>query len=364
VIPFLDLKLLNANHEDAIKGAIERVLDSGWYILGNEVTEFEREFANYCQVKHCISVANGLDALFIILRAYGIGKGDEVIVPSNTFIATWLAVSQCGASPVPVDPDPSTHNIDPALIEQAITKRTRAIIPVHLYGQPADMVPLLSTAKQHGLLVIEDAAQAHGARYNGQRVGGLGDAAGFSFYPGKNLGALGDGGAITTNDAALADKIRMLRNYGSTVKYHHDVVGVNSRLDEIQAAILRGKLPNLDSENAKRSKLAKIYLEGLKGLPLVLPQVVPEAEPAWHLMVIASANRSQLQDALKRAQIGSMVHYPIACHQQGAYASNQDWPKLPIAECLQDQVLSLPMAPYMTEVEVTHVVETIRNALL
>lgn len=362
MIAFLDLKRLNALHASEIQAAIARVLDSGWYILGDEVTAFEHEFAAYCEVAHCIAVANGLDALHLVLRAYGLGPGDEVIVPSNTFVATWLAVSQCGATPVPVDPDPHTHNMDPALIARAITGRTRAIMPVHLYGQPADMAPILELAQQHGLRVIEDAAQAHGARYQGRRVGGLGDAGGFSFYPGKNLGALGDGGAITTNDAELADRVRMLRNYGSRVKYRHEVAGVNSRLDEIQAAILRAKLPLLDAQNAARRRIAQCYLQGLRGLPLQLPQVLPAAEPVWHLMVVATQQRAHLQEALTRAGIGHQVHYPIACHAQAAYAG-ANWPALPVAERLQHQVLSLPMAPYLGDDEVEQVLAAVRQAL-
>lgn len=362
MIPFLDLKRINARYHADIQAAISRVLDSGWYILGNEVAAFEAEFANYCEVEHCISVANGLDALHLILRGYEIGPGDEVIVPSNTFVATWLAVSQCGAQPVPVDPDPLTHNLDAAQIEKAISKRTRAIIPVHLYGQPADMAAILPIAQKHGLKVIEDAAQAHGARYYGKRVGGLGDAAGFSFYPGKNLGALGDGGAITTDDGELAARLRMLRNYGSNVKYHHELAGVNSRLDEIQAAILRAKLVGLDADNAARRDVARGYQEALDGLPLQLPAVTAGAEPVWHLMVVASDQRSAIQDALSRSDIGHMVHYPIACHQQKAYA-NQHWPELPVAERLQHQVLSLPIAPYLTEADVIEVASVIRAAL-
>lgn len=363
MIPFLDLKQVNLPYESEIKAGIDRVIDSGWYVLGNEVNSFEREFGQYCEVEHCISVANGLDALHLILRAYGIGKGDEVIVPSNTFIATWLAVTQCGAKPIPVDPDPTTHNIDPDLIERAISKKTRAIIPVHLYGQPAEMDKISALAKRYDLLVIEDAAQAHGARFQGRRVGSLGDAAAFSFYPGKNLGAMGDGGAITTNDDVLADKLRMIRNYGSSVKYQHDVAGVNSRLDEVQAAVLRAKLPGLDADNAARSKLAEQYFEGLKGIPLQMPRVLNAAEPVWHLMVVVCDRRAQLQEALSAANIGHMVHYPIACHLQKAYFGER-WPSLPVAERLQHQVLSLPMAPYMTEADVAAIVAVIRKTFL
>jgi dTDP-4-amino-4,6-dideoxygalactose transaminase len=361
-IPFLDLKRVNAAHDAGIRAAVARVLESGWYILGDEVSAFEREFAAYSEVKHCIGVADGLDALHLTLRAYGIGEGDEVIVPSNTFIATWLAVSQAGAQPVPVEPDATTHNLDPARIEAAITPATRAIMPVHLYGQPADMSPILEIARRHGLKVIEDAAQAHGAKYQGRRVGGLGDAAGFSFYPGKNLGALGDGGAITTNDDALAARLRMLRNYGSSIKYHHEVAGVNSRLDEIQAAILRAKLPALDAENSARRRIAAAYLDALQDTPLLLPRVVDGAESVWHLMVVCTDRRADLQAALSRAEIGHMVHYPIACHAQQAYA-HQSWPELPIAERLQGQLLSLPIAPYMSVQEVGRIADVIKTAL-
>jgi dTDP-4-amino-4,6-dideoxygalactose transaminase len=359
MIEFLNLQQVNAPHRAAIDAAVARVLDSGWYVLGREVEAFEQEFAAYCGAAHCIGVANGLDALHLILRAWGIGPGDEVIVPSNTFIATWLAVSQAGATPVPVEPDEHTHNMDPKRIEAAITPLTRAIMPVHLYGQPADMDPILAIARKHGLRVVEDAAQAHGARYRGRRAGSLGDAAGFSFYPGKNLGALGDGGAITTSDADLAARLRKLRNYGSSVKYRHDVAGTNSRLDELQAAVLRAKLPHLDAENAARAARAAEYLQALQGLPLVLPQVLPGTEPAWHLFVVRSTQRDALQAALRERGVGTLVHYPIACHRQGAYA-HQRWPALPVAERLQSQVLSLPMAPYLQGADVQAVAGALR----
>jgi dTDP-4-amino-4,6-dideoxygalactose transaminase len=361
VIEFLNLKRVNEPHEPAILEAIQRVIDSGWYILGEETAAFEKEFAEYCGVAHCIGVANGLDALHLILRAYGIGAGDEVIVPSNTFIATWLAVSQAGATPVPVEPDNSTYNLDPALIESAITRHTRAIMPVHLYGQPADMDAINHIARKHGLRVIEDAAQAHGARYKGRRAGSLGDAAGFSFYPGKNLGALGDGGAITTNDDALAATLRKMRNYGSTVKYQHEMIGVNSRLDEIQAAVLRVKLRYLDTENATRRILATTYLHALEGAHVIAPTVLDDTEPAWHLFVVRTNQRETLQTHLTHQQIGTQIHYPTACHLQKAYASSS-WPDLPVAERLQSQVLSLPMAPYMVSADVITVANAIKTA--
>jgi dTDP-4-amino-4,6-dideoxygalactose transaminase len=361
-IPFLDLKRINAEHDTAIRAAIDRVLASGWYILGDETKAFEREFAAYCEAKHCIGVANGLDALNLILRAYDIGAGDEVIVPSNTFIATWLAVSQSGATPVPVEPNPATHNMDPALIEAAITPRTKAIMPVHLYGQTAEMAPIMELARRHGLKVIEDAAQAHGARWQGRRAGSLGDAAGFSFYPGKNLGALGDGGAITTNDDALAARLRMLHNYGASIKYHHEVAGVNSRLDELQSAVLRAKLPALDAENEARRRVAALYTAALQGLPLDLPVQADGAEAVWHLYVIGTERRGAVQAALSEAGIGHLVHYPIACHKQKAYAGTT-WPPLPVAEHLAECVLSLPIAPYMTADDVGQVAGVVRAAL-
>ncbi|MGH8296811.1 MAG: DegT/DnrJ/EryC1/StrS family aminotransferase [Steroidobacteraceae bacterium] len=358
-IEFLNLKRVNEPHEAAIREAVERVLGSGRYILGEETAAFEREFANYCGVAHCIGVANGLDALHLILRAYGIGEGDEVIVPSNTFIATWLAVSQAGARVVPVEPDERTYNLDPGRIEAAITPHTRAVMPVHLYGQPADMAPIIEIARKHGLRVIEDAAQAHGARYEGRRVGGLGDAAGFSFYPGKNLGALGDGGAITTGDDMLAGTLRKLRNYGSSVKYRHEITGLNSRLDELQSAILRAKLRHLDAENARRRAIACTYLGALAALPLQLPRVHQEAEPVWHLFVVRTADRDALQAHLCAHGIGTIIHYPLACHRQPAY-SGERWSALPIAERIQADVVSLPMAPYLSNDDVRTVSDAIR----
>lgn len=363
MIDFLNLKRVNAPHEQAMREAIDRVIGSGWYVLGRETEAFEQEFAAYCGTAHCIGVANGLDALHLILLGYGIGEGDEVIVPSNTFIATWLAVSQTGATPVPVDPDEATHNIDPAHIESAITPRTKAIMPVHLYGLPAEMDAINEVARRHGLRVIEDAAQAHGARYRGRRAGSLGDAAGFSFYPGKNLGALGDGGAITTDDALLADRLRLLRNYGSRVKYRHEVVGVNSRLDELQAAVLRAKLPALDAENAARAGVAALYLKGLAGSGLQLPSVPEHMESSWHLFVVRSPRRDSLQRQLREAGVETMVHYPTAPHLQGAYAGTGRacWPALPIAELLQHETLSLPMAPYLSHDELGEVITALRR---
>lgn len=363
-IPFFDLKAAQQELSSALEQSFDRTLNSGWYILGNEVKQFEQEFADYCEATYCVGVGNGLEALHMILRAYGIGEGDEVIVPSNTYIATWLAANYAGASPVPVEPDESTYNIDPMRIEAAITTQTKAIIAVHLYGQPADMDTINAIAKKYNLKVIEDAAQAHGARYKGRRVGSLGDAAGFSFYPGKNLGALGDGGAVTTNDTELADKVRVLCNYGSRVKYHNEVKGFNSRLDELQAAFLREKLKQLDAWNERRAKVAKQYIDCLSGKPLGLPLVTEWCSPAWHLFVIRHPRRDQLQSTLGDAGIGTLVHYPIPPHMQAAYQAN-GWSKgsFPIAEQMADELLSLPMGPHINAQQVDHVCEILTKVL-
>ena len=319
-VPFLDLKAASQELKVELDAAYRLVMESGSYILGEKVEAFEQEFATYCGARHCIGVANGLEALHLILRAYNIGPGDEVIVPANTYIATWLAVSHAGATPVPVEPDSQTYNVAPERIAAAITPRTRCIIPVHLYGQPADMDSILEIAKGNDLKVIEDAAQAHGARYKDRRTGSLGDAAGFSFYPGKNLGALGDAGAVVTSDDALADRVRVLRNYGSRVKYHNEVQGFNSRLDPLQAAFLRVKLRHLEEWNDRRRVLASRYLESLRGVPELLLPYVPEwAEPAWHLFVVRHPRRDALQQHLNRTGIGTLIHYPIPAHLSLAY---------------------------------------------
>jgi dTDP-4-amino-4,6-dideoxygalactose transaminase len=359
LIEFLNLGRVNAPYEPAIRDAIDRVLRSGYYILGEETAAFEREFADYCGVRHCVGVANGLDALHLILRGYGIGARDEVIVPANTFIATWLAVSLVGARIVPVEPDASTWNIDPKRIEEAITPRTRAIMPVHLYGAPAAMDAIRDIAQRHCLRVIEDAAQAHGARLHGQRAGSLGDAAGFSFYPGKNLGALGDGGAITTNDDALAERLRKLRNYGSSVKYQHEVEGVNSRLDEMQAAVLRVKLHHLDDDNARRAAVAAHYRAALADTPVDLIRLPDGCESAWHLLVVRTPRRDALRDYLAARGIGTQIHYPVPCHRQAAFSA-QAWPALPLTERLQAEILSLPMAPYLGADNVAHVAAQVK----
>lgn len=364
-VPFLDLKAGYLELQDELDAACRRVLESGWYILGGEVEAFEQEFADYCEVRHCIGVGNGLDALHLILKGMEIGPGDEVIVPSNTFIATWLAVSYAGATPVGVEPDAATGNIDPARIEAAITPRTRAILPVHLYGQPADMDPICAIARRHGLRVFEDAAQAHGARYKGRRTGGLADAAAFSFYPGKNLGAFGDGGAITTDDAQLAEKIRTLRNYGSKQKYWHEFQGYNSRLDEIQAAMLRVKLRRLDEWNGRRQDAASKLCAGLSADPLLALPAVPDwAEPAWHLYVVRCRKRDQLQQRLATAGIGTLIHYPVPPHLQPAYAGIGASPgAFPIAERLAGEVLSLPMGPHLGQEALDLIVASVNTAL-
>jgi dTDP-4-amino-4,6-dideoxygalactose transaminase len=364
-VPFLDLKAINLAQADELEAAFHRVLHSGWFILGGETAAFEASFAAYCGSEQAIGVANGLDAIFLILKAYGIGPGDEVIVPSNTFIATWLAVSHCGATPVPVEPIEATYNIDPARIEAAITARTKAIMPVHLYGQPADMAPIMALANKHGLKVIEDAAQAHGARCRGVPAGRLGDAAAFSFYPGKNLGALGDGGAVTTGDAELAQRIRTYRNYGSKVKYYNEVAGYNSRLDELQAALLGVKLKVLDEGNARRRAIAAVYQRELAGIAgLTLPTVPEWAEPVWHLYVVRHAQRDALAAALAEQGIGTVVHYPVPPHLQPAYAhmgfKEGDFP---LAEAIHREVLSLPMGTTMTLEQAHEVCAAIRGHL-
>jgi dTDP-4-amino-4,6-dideoxygalactose transaminase len=359
-IQFLDLKRLNLELKDALDAAYRRVISSGWYILGPEMEAFEEEYARFSEVRYCIGVGNGLDAIRLLLTAYGIGPGDEVIVPSNTFIATWLAVSQCGAIPVPVEPSIETYNMDPDLIERAVSRRTCAIIPVHLYGQPADMDAVMELAAKHALTVIEDAAQAHGARYRGRRVGSLGHAAATSFYPGKNLGALGDGGAVLTNDSEIAQKVRRLRNYGSRVKYYHEDAGCNSRLDDMQAAFLRAKLTVLDDWNERRRTRADIYFQSLSDSDILLPYVAGYAEPVWHLFVIRSRERDRLKWHLERNGISTMIHYPVPPHKQSCYLEFGG-AKLPIAELLANEVLSLPMSPALEEEKIETVASVIRE---
>lgn len=364
MVEFLNLKRINDFYAPQIQAAIDRVLKSGRYILGEETQGFEIEFASYCGVKNCIGVGNGLDALHLILKAYDIGVGDEVIVPGNTFIATWLAVSYTGATPVGVDPRIDTYNIDPDLIEQAITPNTKAIIAVHLYGRPADMHTIKVIAAKHKLKVIEDAAQAHGASMDGIKTGALSDAAAFSFYPGKNLGALGDGGAITTHDDELAKKLRMLRNYGSVVRYEHSLAGFNSRLDEIQASILRAKLSDLDATNQARTRIASRYLSEIKNPLCQLPNVNEQQKSAWHLFVIETTQRQALIDKLAADGIHTLIHYPKPCHLQDVYSKPQSFKSsqpLKISEMLSNNILSIPMDPSMTAIEVDQVIESINQ---
>lgn len=363
-VPFLDLGATYRELQGEIDAAVGRVLSSGWYILGPEVEAFERAFAVDCGVKHCIGVANGLDALELVLAAVGIGPGDEVLVPSNTYIATWLAVTHVGATPVPVEPDEATFNLDPRKIEAALTPRTRAILPVHLYGLPADMEPIRAIARARGLFVLDDAAQAHGGLYRRRRVGGLADATAWSFYPGKNLGAYGDAGAITTDDDDLADRLRALRNYGSRVKYHNEVAGWNSRLDPVQAAVLGVKLRHLDAWNLRRKRIAALYDAGLAGLPwLTLPRWEDEtASSALHLYVVQTRRRDELQRHLTDCGVQTLIHYPIAPHRQPAYADlampEGSWP---IAERMAREVLSLPMGPHLSEENAQRVIAAVRS---
>jgi dTDP-4-amino-4,6-dideoxygalactose transaminase len=361
-IPFLDLKAPYLELKDELDDAYHRVMNSGWYIGGAEVEDFERDFAEYCGAKHCVGVGNGLEALHLILRGYGIGAGDEVIVPANTYIATWLAVSYCGATPVPVEPDAQTYNIAPKNIEAAITKRTKAILPVHLYGQPAEMGAINQIAAKYDLKVIEDAAQAQGARFRNKLTGGLGDAAGFSFYPGKNFGAYGDAGAVTTDDDRLAEQIRMLRNYGSKVKYYNEVKGYNSRLDPLQAAFLRVKLKHLDEWNARRAKIAEYYLENLSDVSdLTLPFVPEEAEPVWHLFVVRHPRRDELQKHLENAGIGTMIHYPVPPHLSEAYQDlNLNPDDFSLSAAIAETVLSLPISPHISEEETFQIIDSIK----
>jgi len=363
-IPFLDLKGINLSYRTELDAAFAKVLNSGWYVLGDEVASFESEFADFCGVNFCIGVGNGLEAMHLVLQAWGLGLEDEVIVPSNTYIATWLAVNYVGAKIVPVEPD-ENFNINPLKIEAAISSKTKAIIAVHLYGHPANMDPIYNLAKSKGIKLLEDAAQAHGGLYKGRRVGSLGDAAAFSFYPGKNLGALGDGGCVTTDDPILAEKIRSLRNYGSHIKYQNEIIGFNSRLDEVQASFLKVKLPYLDRDNDRRRMIAELYLAELHGLDgLVLPVVSADVSPVWHLFVIRHPKRDRLQEKLAELGVGTMIHYPIPPHLQKAYELD-GWVKgqFPVSETIHAEVLSLPMGPTMTFEDAHEVVGRLKLAL-
>ena len=362
MIKFLDLKKINERFRAEMDAATKRMLDSGWYLLGNEIEQFETDFAAYCGVKHCIGVANGLDALKLIIKAYGFGVGDEIIVPANTYIASILAISDNGCTPVLVEPKWETRLIDEDCIEAVVSPRTKAIMVVHLYGRAMNMTKVWSIAKKYNLKVIEDSAQAHGAMFNGCRVGNLGDASGFSFYPGKNLGCLGDGGAVTTNDDELAVKVRALRNYGSDVKYHFPYQGTNSRLDEIQAAWLGVKLPHLDDDNKRRSEIAARYRDEIVNPLIALPCFptfpLSNLSHVWHVFAITCPQRDALQKYLADHGIQTVIHYPIPPHKQPCYS---EWNErsYPITEKIHDEILSLPMSPVLTDEEVSEVVKTV-----
>lgn len=361
-VPFVTFKPLEKELDKELRDAFDRVYTRSWYIEGIEDENFEKSFAQYCNRKYCVGVGNGLDSLFLALKALGIKRGDEVIVPSNTYIATALAVTYVGATPVFVEPDINTFNIDSSLIENAITSKTRAIMPVHLYGQPCDMDSIINVAKKYNLYIVEDCAQAHGARYKGKVVGSFGDAAGFSFYPGKNLGALGDAGASVTDNEEIAKKIRALGNYGSDYKYHHILQGNNSRLDELQAAFLSAKLPRLDEINCQRREIAKKYLEGISNPNIILPTVPDYAEPVWHIFGIRCRNRDKLEKWLNNSGIGTNKHYPIPMHLQECYAGlGFKKGDFPIAEEISQTELSLPLYYGMTEEEIKYVIDRVNE---
>lgn len=360
MIKFLDLYKINERLRKEINDKIAQVLDKGWYLLGKETENFEQNFAKYCGVKHCIGVANGLESLNLIIKGYGFAQGDEIIVPANTYIASILSISENGCTPILVEPDINTYNINPDLIEKKITSKTKAIMVVHLYGQAVQMDKIWTLAKKYNLKIIEDSAQAHGAKYQNQRVGSLGDASGFSFYPGKNLGCVGDGGCVTTNDDELAQKIKALRNYGSHKKYHNVFIGMNSRLDEIQAGILDIKLKFLDEDNQKRKEIAKYYRKNIKNSSIILPNVYAEDAHVWHLFVVRTKQRDNFQKYLLDNEIQTIIHYPIPPHKQECYKL---WNNLsyPITEEIHKSVLSLPISPVMSDDEVKKVVEIINE---
>ena len=359
-VKFLDLKKINAQYKDEIKNKINNVLDSGWYLLGEQNKQFEKDFAAYCGAKYCVGCANGLDALRLIIKAYGFGVGDEIIAPANTYIASILAITDNGCTPVLVEPDLDTYNINPDLIEAKITDKTKAILVVHLYGQAVKMDKIWALAKKYNLKIIEDSAQAHGAYYNGKRVGNLGDASGFSFYPGKNLGALGDGGAVTTNDEELAQKIRALGNYGSHKKYENIYQGLNSRLDEIQAAILDVKLKYLDHDNAKRKEIAQYYLKNIKNPLISLPQTYSENSHVWHVFVLRVKDRTKFQSYLNDNGVQTIIHYPIPPHKQECYKELNHL-SFQITEQIHNEIISLPISPVMSDDEVRKVVEVVNS---
>lgn len=358
MIAHLDLQRTNKPYEAQIAEALQRVASSGWYVLGKEVATFEKNWATYCGTAHCVGTANGLDALTLIFKAFDFEAGSEVIVPANTYIASVLSVTHAGLTPIWVEPDLSTYNLDPLLIEKQITKRTKAILVVHLYGKCCDMAPIWDLAKKYNLKVVEDAAQAHGAMYQNRKAGNLSDAAAFSFYPTKNLGAIGDAGAITTNHADLAAKIAALRNYGSKTKYYNDYAGINSRLDELQAAVLNVKWAYLDAENQRRRELAARYLAEIKQLELVLPSGQTLHQDAWHLFVVRHAKREKLIDFLMHQGVQTTVHYPVPPHKQPAYAAYNHL-SFEITENIHNQVVSLPLSPYLTDIEADHIIASV-----
>ena len=360
MIKFLDLYKINERFRVEFDKKVKEVLDSGWYIHGKQDELFEKHFAEFCGVKHCIGCANGLDALNLIIKGFGFKEGDEIIVPANTYIASILAISENGCTPVLVEPDINTYNINPDLIEEKITKNTKAIMVVHLYGQAVRMDKIWQVAKKHGLKIIEDSAQAHGAVYNGKKTGSLGDASGFSFYPGKNLGCLGDGGCVTTNDDELAARIRAIANYGSDRKYHHIYKGINSRLDEFQAAFLDVKLPYLDKHNSRRREISKYYRENIKNPKIILPKVYDENAHVWHIFAVRTQRRDEFQKYLADNGIQTIIHYPTPPHKQDAY---KEWNELsyPITEEIHNTVLSLPISPVITDEEAARVVEVINE---
>lgn len=360
MIKFLDLKKINNRYREEIDSRIKDILDKGWYLQGEENENFTKNFANFCGTKFALGVANGLDALNLIIKAYGFGNGDEIIVPANTYIATILAISENGCIPILVEPDIKTYNINPDSIEEKITTKTKAIMVVHLYGQAVQMEKIWKIAKKYNLKIIEDSAQAHGAIYQENRTGNLGDASGFSFYPGKNLGCIGDGGAVTTNDEELFNKIKAIANYGSDRKYHHIYKGVNSRLDEIQAAVLDIKLKHLDSDNNKRREISKYYRENIKNSKIILPDTYDEKSHVWHIFAVRTQNRDEFQKYLTEKGIQTIIHYPTPPHKQGAY---KEWNNLsfPITEEIHNTILSLPISPVMTDSEIEKVVEVVNE---
>lgn len=360
MIKFLDLEKINNRFREEIDSELKEILDSGWYLQGKKNQKFAENFAEFCGVKHCLGVANGLDALNLIIKAYGFSNGDEIIVPANTYIASILAISQNGCTPILIEPDIKTYNINPDLIEEKITERTKAIMVVHLYGQAVQTKKIWELAKKYNLKIIEDSAQAHGSVYDGIKTGALGDASGFSFYPGKNLGCMGDGGCVTTNDDELFEKIKAIANYGSDRKYHHIYKGVNSRLDEIQAAVLNVKLKYLDKDNARRREISKYYRENIKNRIIILPETYDESAHVWHVFAVRTPERDRFQKYLEENNIQTIIHYPTPPHKQGAY---QEWNNLsyPISEEIHRTVISLPISPVMTDDEVERVTEVINE---